>query len=144
MLLSSLLTPVYVTAPLVGAGALITLGVIDRPPVLALAVGAVVCVVLAVRLLPLTSVRMGADRLRVRGLRRSFDVPFGNVVGIEVSRFGGGLSLMREVKVHFVAAAGQVDELRFVGHIGFGDDAAAAQLAAAIETWRARGAAARG
>jgi hypothetical protein len=51
---------------------------------------------------------------------------------------------MREVKVHFVAAAGQVDELRFVGHIGFGDDAAAAQLAAAIETWLARGAAARG
>lgn len=144
MLLSSLLTPVYVTAPLVGAGALIALGVIDRPPVLALAVGAVVCAVLAVRMLPLTSVRLGPDRLRVRGLARSFDVPFGNVVGIEVSRFGGGLSLMREVKVHFVAAAGRVDELRFVGHIGFGDDAAAAQLAAAIETWRARGAAARG
>jgi hypothetical protein len=144
MLLSSLLTPVYVAAPLVGAGALVTFGVIERPPILALAVGAVVCVVMAVRLLPLTWVRAGADRLRVRGIRRSFDVPFGNVVGIEVSRFGGGLSLMREVTVHYVAAAGKVDELRFVGHIGFGDDAAAARLASAIETWRARGASSRG
>jgi hypothetical protein len=139
-----LLTPVYIAGPLLAIGALVAIAVTGDVPPGALVIGAVVCAVLGVRMLPLTWVSTAPDRLRVRGILRSFDVPFGNVVGIEVSRFGGGLSLMREVKVHFVAAAGKVDELRFVGHIGFGDDAAAAQLAAAIETWRARGASARG
>lgn len=142
-LLSSLLTPVYIAGPLLAIAALAVVGVTGAVPALGLVIGAVVCAVLALRMLPLTWVRTAPDRLYVRGLWRSCEVPFAAIAGIEVSRFGGGLSLMREVTVHVVGAGG-VDQVRFVGHLGFGADAAAAQLASAIDGWRASGGASRG
>ena len=101
--MSSLLTPVYkVIAPGAAVGlAIAALELLREKPNDAQAFGALLMVAIAAmaawKLAPLKWVRGEADGIHVRGLRRSFHIPYHQIMGLEERRFRK-LSLLA---VHF-------------------------------------------